>query len=126
MAILGEESVLAGAAAECAGEQGRFWEYRHRLMSESAGRASRNAGALGNPRLKAWAVELGLDPSAFNGCLDTGRYTERVRSETSEGRQLGVDRTPTLEINGQRIVGVPSMADLRLAIAAARARAVAQ
>jgi protein-disulfide isomerase len=125
MAILGPESVLAAEAAECAGEQDRFWEYRDRVLAESQGRASRNEGALGKPRLKALAGELRLDGTAFNSCLDSGRYRERVQAETEAGRRQGVDRTPTLEINGQRIVGVPTMEDLRMAISAAQTRAAA-
>ena len=126
MAILGTESVLAGEAAECAGEQDRFWEYNQRTMVDSQGRASRTEGTLGKPRLKALAAEIGLNQNAFNSCLDSGRYNQRVRQETEAGRQRGVDRTPTFEINGQRIVGVPTMEELRLTIGAAQARAASR
>jgi protein-disulfide isomerase len=56
MAFLGDESVLAAAASECADEQGRFWEYHDALFSHTAGRGR---GVFTTPRLEQYAARLG-------------------------------------------------------------------
>src|SRR5215218_1010403 len=106
--FLGDESRWAAEAAECAGAQDRFWDYHYRLFEEAQGRDS---GKFSRPNLKSYARDLGLDATAFDACLDSERYAERVRAEFEDGRQQGVSRTPTLDINGQRLEGVPA-ADL--------------
>ena len=111
MAFLGEESVHAAAASECAGEQGRFWQYHDVLFTHTAGRGS---GAFSTSNLKHYAADTGLDSAAFNACVDSGRYDEWVRGETESGRQQGVSRTPSLIINGKLQNAVPAtFEDLR-------------
>src|SRR3972149_5050052 len=63
LAILGRPSVAAAQAADCAGEQGKFWEYHDRLF------ASQGPFALTNGRLKGYAGEVGLDAGVFDQCL---------------------------------------------------------
>ena len=55
--------------------------------------------------MKAFAAELGLDTEAFNQCMDSGKYTELVQTQTNTGRQIGVQSTPTFAINGQPVIG---------------------
>ena len=99
LAILGTQSVAAAQAADCAGEQGRFWEYHDRLF------ASMGPFALANGRLKAYAGEIGLDAAAFDRCLDSGKYLQKVKEETEMGLTLGVRATPVFLINGMMLVG---------------------
>lgn len=51
---------------------------------------------------------MGLDTTAFNTCLDTGKYTQFVKDQTNFARQLGVQSTPTFIINGRGVVGAQS------------------
>jgi predicted DsbA family dithiol-disulfide isomerase len=46
-----------------------------------------------------------LDTNAFNECLDSGKYTSLVLSQTDIARQIGVQSTPSFIINGKAIVG---------------------
>lgn len=101
-AFLGPESQWAGEASECAAEQDAFWEYHDYLFDNQSGE---NRGAFTKENLKRFAEELGLDTTAFNECLDSGRYAGLVQEETNGGRQLGVQSTPTFVINGQAVVG---------------------
>jgi len=50
-------------------------------------------------------VELGLDAAAFNACLDTAKYAERVQEHMGIGNALGVASTPSLFINGRLLAG---------------------
>lgn len=101
-AFLGQESQWAAEASECAAEQDAFWEYHDYLFVKQAGE---NQGVFNKENLIQFAVDLGLEPEQFNECLDSGRNTQVVQSETSAGRQIGVQSTPTFLVNGQPIVG---------------------
>lgn len=118
--FLGEESFLAAEASECAGEQGRFWEYHDKLFAEWKGEGS---GAFLPPNLVRYAQELGLDGEAFSACLDSGRYREKVVKEREEGERNGVTSTPTVFINGQPIKGAQSFEAYRTVIEAELAAA---
>ncbi len=98
-AILGDHSVAAAQAADCAGEQRKFWEYHDRLF------ASQGPFAFTKQNLKRYAKELGLDSAAFNQCLDSGRYAQKVDAETGVGKMLGLRGTPSFFINGRPLIG---------------------
>lgn len=102
-AFLGKESQRAAEASECAAEQGRFWDYHTALFNAQRGE---NRGAFSDDRLKAIANGMGFDSAAFTTCFDSGRYTERVKASTEEGKAQGVNSTPTFFINNQKVVGV--------------------
>jgi len=101
-AFLGQESQWAGEASECAAEQEAFWEYHDYLFDNHGGE---NRGAFSKENLKRFADELGLDTEAFNVCLDSGRHTQVVQSETAAGRQIGIQSTPSFLVNGQPVIG---------------------
>jgi protein-disulfide isomerase len=123
LAFLGQESIWAAEAADCADEQGRFWDYHDKLYAEQAGE---NRGAFSKDNLKRFAADLALDQSAFAACLESDRYAAQVKAETDAGRQQGVRSTPTLFVNGQQIEGVPRFEQLGQVIAARAAAAGAR
>jgi len=96
-AFLGQESVWAAEASECAREQGRFWDYYYKLFQEQRGT---NSGAFSKENLKRFARDLGLDPQAFDACLDSDRYRDAVLAERSQGERIGINATPTLVLTG--------------------------
>lgn len=84
-------------AANCAKEQGKFWEYHNQLFD--------NMQATADTDLKKHAVELELDADSFNTCLDEGRYTEEVQKDFEDGQAVGVAGTPAFFINGRLVAG---------------------
>jgi protein-disulfide isomerase len=101
-AFLGQESVWAAQAAECAADQSKFWEYHDLLFDKQNGE---NVGTFTKENLIAYAKELGLDSAKFDPCLQSDETYQRVVDDTNEGRQVGVTGTPTFFINGQPLVG---------------------
>ena len=101
-AFLGQESVWAAQAAECAADQGKFWEYHDLLFDKQNGE---NVGLFTKEKLIAYAKELNLDAAKFDPCLQQDETLQRVISDTQEGRQVGVTGTPTFFINGKPMVG---------------------
>lgn len=101
-AFLGEESLWASEAARCAGDQEKFWQYHDYLFENQKGE---NQGAFSKDNLKKFAKNLGLNTADFNQCLDSGKYKQVTEDQTKEGRDLGINGTPTTFINGEIIVG---------------------
>lgn len=97
----------AAEAAECADDQGKYWEYHDILFENQNTWASGDSVA----EFKSYASQLGLNTQNFNQCLDSGKYTQEVRNDIQDGINLGVTGTPTffiLDKNGnvvEKIVG---------------------
>ena len=104
MPVLGSESILAAQAAECAGEQGLYWEMHDRIFQDRAAWVGRGQ-TTATSAFKTSAEDIGLDQVAFDGCMDSGRFQDEVRADFEEGRRVGVRGTPTIVINGQVIPG---------------------
>ncbi|MEK7159000.1 MAG: DsbA family protein [Patescibacteria group bacterium] len=88
----------AAEASECADEQGKFWEYHDTLFDNQA-----NGFSLTN--FKQWAEDLKLNTKKFNNCLDSGKYTEKVQADETDGQSRGVNGTPATFVNGQLVSG---------------------
>jgi protein-disulfide isomerase len=111
-AFLGPESTWAAEAAECAGDQGRFFDMHDKLYALQAGE---NTGTFSKTNLVKAAHDLGLATS-FDACLTTDRYAQRVRDDTAAGQQRSVTLTPTFFINGRKVEGPPTFDQLRAII----------
>lgn len=112
-AFIGDESQWASEAAECANDQGKFWEYAAYLFEHQTGE---NVGAFSKDNLKRFATELKLEPTGFNACLDSGKHTALIQQETAQGRALGIKATPSFLINGQFVEGLLSAQQFGAAI----------
>jgi protein-disulfide isomerase len=87
----------AAMGAECAGEQGKFWEMHKAMFANQAKLAAAD--------LVETAGGIGVDKDKFKACLDSGRHREGVQKDFQEGQEYGVTGTPTFFINGIPMVG---------------------
>jgi protein-disulfide isomerase/uncharacterized membrane protein len=110
---LHSQACLAAIAAECALDQGKFWEYHNVLFD--------NQQQLGRAFLVGYAARLGLDIPRFSGCLSSDEARDRVSRDAETGALLGIDSTPTVFINGRTIKGALDPARLTDVLALARA-----
>lgn len=99
-AFLGNESVDASEAGQCAHEQGKFWEYHDLLFQNHTGE---NVGDYKRENLDKYARQIGLNMTQFGACLDTKKYRPFIAALGNEARTAGVRSTPTLFVN-QRVV----------------------
>jgi protein-disulfide isomerase len=104
IATIHPDAFKASEAVLCAGAQGRFWEMHDLLFNEP--------GGLKEEALKARAAKLQLDASAFDACLQSGKFADRVRQDVREGSRAGVSGTPALFINGRPLTGAQPYAEI--------------
>jgi protein-disulfide isomerase len=83
-------AIAAAVAARCAGDQGRFWEYREALFREQ----SRLAGA----PYAEFAGRMGLDVKRFEACRANPALTAAVRDDAALAAASGIAATPTCVI----------------------------
>ena len=87
----------AAEAANCAYEQGEFWDFHDKLFSMELG--------LNSEAYQEYATQLELDIDEFQDCVESGRYQEEVQSDFEFAANLGVRSTPTFFVNGIAVVG---------------------
>ncbi|HKR59440.1 MAG TPA: thioredoxin domain-containing protein [Pyrinomonadaceae bacterium] len=102
-----ENARKAAEAANAAHAQGKFFEYAALLYQRQQ--------SLDPASLKKYASELGLDRVRFDAALDKGTYAAEVQHDMVDGDKYGVDRTPTIFVNGM-VLGTLSEEGLRAAI----------
>lgn len=90
-------AVPSAEAANCAGEQGQYWQFHDLLFSDRYG--------LNEQAYLDYAGDLKLDMAAFQQCIEERRYKEEVEADLEWATQLGVSSTPTFFINGIPLVG---------------------
>jgi protein-disulfide isomerase len=98
------EATMAAMAAQCAADQGKYWEYHDKIYREQD-RGTDDLVRFKAADLKKWAADIRLDVTAFSGCVDSGRYKDEVAKDFADGVAVGVQGTPMFFINGRVVAG---------------------
>lgn len=94
------ERGVAGATTQtargayCAGQQNKYWEFHDLAFQEPV-----TMEGAGN-----FAKMLELNQKAFNQCLESDESLKFVQDSTRMAAGLGINSTPTLMVNGQKVV----------------------
>ncbi len=98
-------SRLAALAAQCAGEQGKFWEMHDQIFThhEWAQTGKDPSGVFHGS-----AKDIGLDLAKYDACVESQRYAGRVEASYQEGEARDVQATPTFFIDGRKFQGNPT------------------
>lgn len=91
------EAEPAAIAANCAGEQGKFWEMHDKIFE--------NQQALSSASYKQWAQQLRLDVTKWETCTKDPAQQQEIRNDMRDGGMAGVQGTPAFFVNGQLISG---------------------
>ncbi len=100
-----KQSLKAHEAAQCANDQGKYWEMNTKLFESQT--------QLDVDNLKKYAKDLGIDAKAFDQCLDSGKFTKKIQSSIDYGSSVGVSGTPSFFVNGIPVSGARSFADFK-------------
>jgi protein-disulfide isomerase len=75
-------------AANCANDQGKYWEMWNTLFTKPK--------PMAHDDLVAHAKSIGLDMPRFTQCLDSGKYTAKVNASVQDAVNLGANGTPII------------------------------
>ena len=106
-----QNAMNAAKASVAAGNQGKFWEMHDELF-----KISRN---LAMDEIRKKAEEIGLDMKKFDADMASPETEKAVRADLELGRTVDVQGTPTMFINGKRVMnrsveGMKTMVDEEL------------
>ncbi len=119
-------SLLPHNAAECAGEQGSFWEMHDNLMFRQNEWFNDPDWPTSRKTLRTFrqfARDAGLDLDQYDQCMEEGRYQDRIIATRNEIVDLGIRSTPTFEVGAYRVTGGISYDSLRVLVSKASEQA---
>ena len=92
----------AAVAAECANEQGKYWEYHDTLFEKQNGWSRLDSNAVIST-FSQYATDVGLEQQQFDSCLGSGKYLQEVQGDLSDGRDYDITGTPGFFIGNDEI-----------------------
>ena len=95
---------LAARAGRCANEQERFWPLQRALFARQQEWSYDDDPA---KLFVEYAEQAGLDAGAFEQCLRSDKYAREVSESRQLGESLGVQGTPSVYVNGQKLQTLP-------------------
>lgn len=107
---LGEESLRAAEAAECAGDQGKFWEMRDAIYRNQV--SLYTTGDVG-AALAYLAQTIDLDLTEYNVCVQSRKHRARIEADFRAAQDAGVRSRPVFDIAGERLVGARPFEDFQ-------------
>lgn len=99
IAQLHPDAFKSHIAADCAGEQGKYWQMHTALF---AGAPAKDAAALVQR-----AQSIGLDSEKFSSCLSSGRHAAAITDSIARMQKLGIGGTPATLIGLTPRAGEP-------------------
>src|SRR3984885_2374416 len=89
-----------------------FWDYHDWIFDHQEEMTPENL----KDKVVEFAKGKGIDADQFSKCVDSGATEEEVNKTKAEGKDLDVNSTPTLFVNGRRMVGTLQWPDLQRVI----------
>jgi protein-disulfide isomerase len=90
-------SRIAAEASLAAREQGKYWEMHDVLI--------KNSPKLDRASLIKYAQDLGLDVKKFTESIDAQKFKKEIDRDNELAVKIDLYNTPTLFINGIKVVG---------------------
>jgi protein-disulfide isomerase len=111
---LGTQTIPAATAALCANEQGRFFDYHHKLFE-----LQNDPTALTPSGFILAAEQVGLDLPTFGACFDSGKYDQTIQQNIRAANLVGIRSTPSFFVNDQLLQGNRPLTDFQQQISSA-------
>jgi protein-disulfide isomerase len=96
-------AMIAAIAGRCAYEQNHeaFWKLHDSIFDNQQVISPENV----RQKMVDLAGQAGLDTNVFTACMASPRANQAVMENVKEGQALKVANTPTVFVNGRRIIG---------------------
>ncbi len=97
-------AMKAAEYADCAARENKqaFWKYVDTIFENQGSIAAATA----DDKLKEYATTAGLDSAKISACAAAAETEERVKKSLRLGQSLDVNQTPTVFINGRRVLAI--------------------
>lgn len=111
LAFLGQESISAAQAANCAKDQGKYWDYHDAIFEIEGQKAKKvdngeNTENLNRDTFEKIAINLEMNVDDFLLCFDSEKYASSVEKDLNEAKAvLPQISTPTIVIGSKIIQG---------------------
>ena len=110
----------ASIAAECADEQGKFWEYHDVLFENQASWQGLGPDAR-NTEFSTYASDMGLNLASFDSCVNSVKTASEVTADSLDAAKYGATGTPTFFIGNEKdgfikLIGAQPYASFQKAI----------
>jgi protein-disulfide isomerase len=99
------------SASRCAGQQGKFWQFKEWAFSGIEMSASDKEKNFAPQGMMQKAQDLGVDVPSFKQCFESKVEYAKIQEDASLGQKLGLQGTPLLILNGKKFEGGRSAAD---------------
>lgn len=99
-------ALVAALHVQCAGAQGKFFEYHDLLVDNQ-----QKWAMLSQPQsaFDLFSDQLEIDKEQMASCVTDQNILEVIFNDKEEGRRLNIRSTPTYFINGEMVVGKPAL-----------------
>lgn len=94
--------------ARCAGRYSKFWDY-----ADIAFTRQKDAS---EERAKQWAAEVGLTQEQIDSCIQDNDILNKIKDDVAIGKELALQGTPAVFINGKEYHGQRDLDSLRSAV----------
>lgn len=104
----------AAIAGDCVADQSqdKFWQFEPAVYEHQQEIKPETAST----QLRTYALAAGIAADKYDACIQSPEAANRVSAAIEQGRSLGVSGTPTLFVNGRRVVGGVSLDSMEAAI----------
>ena len=96
-------AMTAAIAGRCAYQQSpeAFWKVHDAIFDNQDSINPENAWQ----KMLDFAAQAGVPPDAFRVCMASPHAKQHVEASVAEGKSLNIGNTPTVFVNGRRLVG---------------------
>jgi protein-disulfide isomerase len=103
-----QHAMGAALAMQAAQRQGKAWAMHDKMFE--------NNKQLAREDLERYAGEIGLDVAKFKADMDDPKVKQEVLADQSVANSVGAGGTPTLFINGRKLIGAKPFEEFKAVI----------
>jgi len=106
-----DKSVPSAMAAECAGDQGKFWEMADKLYADQ-----KTWSAATTFNATPYATAIGVNMTQFNQCVSSKKFQDKIDADNKQAQDFGISGTPAFFVNDKFFGGMVPYEQIKTAI----------
>ncbi|MFH0929679.1 MAG: DsbA family protein [Candidatus Moraniibacteriota bacterium] len=106
-----DKAVVAAMAAECANEQGKFWQMADKLYGDQ-----KTWSAATTFNATPYATAIGVNMTQFNQCVSSKKFQDKINADNQMAQDFGISGTPAFFVNDKFFGGMVPYEQIKMAI----------